>query len=124
MATQNQKNPVIFFRNSVIALALIGGLSACQSASTRGAHSEATPPAAEQASQEVVEKGPEYVDGLGFFMTWEKTDASLITAPQAIKDEVLALCQERGFVRFFMRKLLFTTDQAEGYFDCTGASSN
>ena len=73
---------------------------------------------------DMVETGPNYIPGLGYRLVWSKTDASVVSAPQAIKEEALALCQDKGYVRTFMRSLSFTTEEAVGYFDCTGGSSN
>lgn len=118
MAIQKQIIRPQFLIKIMMAFALSLGLAACQ---TTDGKIETT---ASVVPETPVETGPEYIDGLGYHMTWEKTDASLVMAPQDIKDEVLALCQEKGFVRFFMRKISFSTHQAEGYFDCTGANSN
>ena len=67
---------------------------------------------------------PEYTKGLGYRMTWAKTESSFVTAPQEIKDQAMALCREKGFVRAFMRKISFDSHSAVGFFDCTGTSSN
>lgn len=124
MATQNQPMTSSFFMKAVIILVLVMGGSACQSTGAEKASINAAAFQSEDTTPEVVETGPEYVEGLGFRMTWEKTDASLITVPQDIKDEALALCQETGYVRSFMRQIAFSTTQAEAYFGCTGALSN
>ena len=124
MATQNQPMAVSFLMKFMIVMVLMMGVSACQSTGTQKASINAAAVQSEDTPPEAVETGPEYVEGLGYRMTWEKTDASLVTAPKEIKEEVLALCQERGFIRSFMRQIAFSTDQAEAYFDCTGANSN
>ena len=124
MATQNQPMAASFFMKLMVIMAMMMGVSACQSTGAHNAGLNATVVQSEDTTPEVVETGPQYVEGLGYRMTWEKTDASLVTAPKEIKEEVLALCQERGFIRSFMRQIAFSTDQAEAYFDCTGANSN
>ena len=124
MATQNQPMAASFLMKAMIFMVLVMGVSACQSTGAQKASINAAAVQSEETPPEAVETGPEYVEGLGYRMTWEKTDASLVTAPQDIKDEALALCQERGFIRSFMRQIAFSTDQAEAYFDCTGANSN
>ena len=124
MATQNQPIASSFSMKFIVIMALMIGVSACQSTGAHKAGINATAVQSEDTAPEVVETGPEYVEGLGFRMTWEKTDASLVTAPIEIKEEALALCQEKGFVRSFMRQIAFSTDQAEAYFGCTGANSN
>ena len=108
----------------MVIMALMMGVSACQSTGAHKASINTATVQSEDTAPEVVETGPEYVEGLGYRMTWEKTDSSLVTAPQEIKEEALALCQEKGFVRSFMRQIAFSTDQAEAYFGCTGANSN
>ena len=124
MATQNQPIASSFSMKFMVIMALMIGVSACQSTGAQKASINAATVQSEDTTTEVVETGPEYVEGLGYRMTWEKTDVSLVTAPKEIKDEAMALCQERGFVRSFMRQIAFSTDQAEAYFDCTGATSN
>ena len=124
MATQNHPIAVSFLMKFMAIMALMMGVSACQSTGAQKASINAAAVQSEDIAPEVIETDPEYVEGLGYRMTWEKTDDSLVTAPQEIKDEVLALCQERGFIRSYMRQIAFSTDQAEAYFDCTGANSN
>lgn len=124
MATQNQRILSSFLMKFMVIMTLMMGVSACQSTVTQKTSIDAAATVGEDTAPEVVETGPEYVEGLGFRMTWAKTDASLVTAPQDIKNEALALCQEKGFVRSFMRQIAFSTDKAEAFFGCTGASSN
>ena len=124
MATQNQQMAISFLMKFMVTMVLMMGVSACQSTGAQKASINAAASQSEDTAPEVVETDPEYVEGLGYRMTWEKTDSSLVTAPQEIKEEALALCQEKGFVRSFMRQIAFSTDQAEAYFGCTGANSN
>lgn len=124
MATQNLLMARSFSVKFMMVFALVFGVSACQSASVSKTGVSASATVSEDTSAEPVDTGPRYVEGLGYRMTWTKTDASLVTAPQEIKDEALAICQEKGYVRSYMRQIAFSTDEAEAYFDCTGANSN
>lgn len=112
---------------SKISTTLIIGLLGLASACSHGDHHhiKTTSQPVDTAVQETAQPvGPEYVEDLGYKLNWAKTDDDFITAPKEIKDQALALCQQDGFVRVYMRSISFDDQAATGYFSCTGDSGN